>query len=92
LDGWSSEGRHLAALCISVPAEQFFANAYENWREDTAANSSVAVNTCLDEEDLVAALAAQGMHNENMGSDELSDADAEEPEQVIDPNKVDWDD
>jgi hypothetical protein len=30
-----------------VPGEQFFANAYENWREDTAANSAVAVNACL---------------------------------------------
>jgi hypothetical protein len=46
IDGWSSGGRHLAALCISVPGEQFFANAYENWREDTAANSAVAVNAC----------------------------------------------
>jgi hypothetical protein len=47
MDGWSSGGRHLAALCISVPGEQFFANAYENWKEDTAANSAVAVNACL---------------------------------------------
>jgi hypothetical protein len=47
MDGWSSGGRHLVALCISVPGEQFFANAYENWREDTAANSAVAVNACL---------------------------------------------
>jgi hypothetical protein len=47
MDGWSSGGRHLVALCISVPGEQFFANANENWREDTAANSAVAVNACL---------------------------------------------
>jgi hypothetical protein len=47
MDGLSSGGRHLAALCISVPEEQFFANAYENWREDAAANSAVAVNACL---------------------------------------------
>jgi hypothetical protein len=45
--GWSSGSRHLAASCISVPGEQFFANAYENWREDTAAKSAVAVNACL---------------------------------------------
>jgi hypothetical protein len=43
----------------------------------------------MDEEDLVAALAAQGRQNEDMGSDALSDAYAEEPEQVVDPNKVD---
>jgi hypothetical protein len=47
LDGWSSGGRHLAAMCTSVPGEQFLANAYENWREDTAANSAVAANACL---------------------------------------------
>jgi hypothetical protein len=46
----------------------------------------------VDEEDLVAALAAQGRQNEDMGSDALSDAYAEEPEQVVDPNEVDWDD
>jgi hypothetical protein len=46
----------------------------------------------MDEEDLVAALAAQGRQNEDMGSDALSDAYAEEPKQVVDPNKVDWDD
>jgi hypothetical protein len=46
LDSWSSGGRHLTALCTSVPGEQFFASAYENWREDTAANSAVAVNAC----------------------------------------------
>jgi hypothetical protein len=47
MDGSSSGGRHLAAMCISVVGEQFFANAYENWWEDTAANSAVAVNACL---------------------------------------------
>jgi hypothetical protein len=46
----------------------------------------------MDEEDLVAALAEQGRQNEDMGSDALSDAYAEEPEQVVDPNEVDWDD
>jgi hypothetical protein len=46
LDSWSSGGRHLTALCTSVPGEQFFASAYENWREDMAANSAVAVNAC----------------------------------------------
>jgi hypothetical protein len=46
MDGWSSGGRHLAALYMPVPGEQFFANAYENWREDTAVNSAVAVNAC----------------------------------------------
>jgi hypothetical protein len=29
-----------------VPGAQFFSSAYENWREDKAANSSVAVNAC----------------------------------------------
>jgi hypothetical protein len=46
----------------------------------------------MDEEDLAAALAAQGRQNEDMGSDALSDANAEEPEQVVNPNEVDWDD
>jgi hypothetical protein len=46
----------------------------------------------MDEEDLVAVLAAQGRQNEDMGSDALSDAYAEEPEQLVDPNEVDWDD
>jgi hypothetical protein len=32
---------------VCVPEVQFFANAYENWVEDTAANSAVAVNACL---------------------------------------------
>jgi hypothetical protein len=47
MDGWSSGGRHLAALWTTVPGEQFFANAYENWREEPAANCAVAVNACL---------------------------------------------
>jgi hypothetical protein len=46
LDSWSSGGRHLTALCTSVPESQSFASAYENWREDTAANSAVAVSAC----------------------------------------------
>jgi hypothetical protein len=46
LDSWSSEWRHLTALCTSVPGAQFFASAYEIWREDTAANSAVAVDAC----------------------------------------------
>jgi hypothetical protein len=46
LDSWSSEGRHLTALCTSVPGAQFFASAYESCREDTAANSAVAVDAC----------------------------------------------
>jgi hypothetical protein len=46
LDSWSSEGRHLTAFCIPVPGAQFFASAYESWREDTAANSDVAVDAC----------------------------------------------
>jgi hypothetical protein len=46
----------------------------------------------MDEDSLVAALAAQGRQNEDMGSDALSDAYAEELEQAVDPNEVDWDD
>jgi hypothetical protein len=46
----------------------------------------------MDEENLVAALAAQGRRNEDMGSDAPSDAYTKEPEQVVEPNKVDWDD
>jgi hypothetical protein len=47
MDGWSSASRHLTALCISLPGGQFFANSYENWREDTAANFAIAANACL---------------------------------------------
>lgn len=47
MDAWSSAGRHLTALCVSMPGMQFFASAYENWREDTASNSAVAVNACI---------------------------------------------
>jgi hypothetical protein len=46
LDSWSSEGRHLTTLCTSVPGARFFASAYESWRDDTAANSAVAVDAC----------------------------------------------
>jgi hypothetical protein len=46
----------------------------------------------MDEEDLVAALAAQGRQDEGMSSDELSDAYAEELEEVADPQAVDCDD
>jgi hypothetical protein len=46
LDSWSSGGRHLTALCTSVPGAQFFASAHESWREDTAANSAVAMDAC----------------------------------------------
>jgi hypothetical protein len=46
----------------------------------------------MDEEDLVAALAGQGRQDNDMGSDALSVACAEELEEVDDPQAVDWDD
>jgi hypothetical protein len=46
LDSWSSGWWHLTALCTSMPRAHFYANAYENWREDTAAISAVAVSAC----------------------------------------------
>jgi hypothetical protein len=46
----------------------------------------------MDEEDLVAALAGQGRQDDDMGSDALSVACAEELEEVDDPQAVDWDD
>jgi hypothetical protein len=49
----------------------------------------------MDEEDLVAALAGQGRQDDDVGSDALSDACAEELEdssEVDDPQAVDWDD
>jgi hypothetical protein len=46
----------------------------------------------MDEEDFVAALAGQGRQDNDMGSDALSVACAEELEEVDNPRAVDWDD
>jgi hypothetical protein len=31
MDAWTSNGRHLTALCVTTPGFYAFANAYENW-------------------------------------------------------------
>jgi hypothetical protein len=46
----------------------------------------------MDEEDLVAALAGQGRQDDDIGSDALRCACAEELEEVDGPQAVDWDD
>jgi hypothetical protein len=46
----------------------------------------------LMDEDLVAALAGHGRQDHDMGSDALSNACAEELEEVDHPQAVDWDD